>query len=293
MKKLCFILVLFLYSQISFSEDIIFVGIQPVKYISDRIIGGNYEVKALVPQNFNPHIYEPKPGDMRELAKAKYYFSIGDTFEHVWLKKLSSVNKNVKVVYIDKNITKQKLEKHSHSDHNYDKEHGNDNDDVFYDPHIWLSLNNVKIMAKNIFDYMAETDKDNLVFYESNYKKLVKDMDELVINFKNTFDRCESKSILVFHPSWGYFVRDLGLKQVAIEYEGIEPSMSHIKDIVDFAKKEGVKFLFVQPQIDSRITNTLAKQLNIEIIKVNPLSYNYIEELVLIKKAFEKKCKYD
>lgn len=289
MKKLCFILILFLYSQISFSADIIFVGIQPVKYISDRIIGGNYEIKALVPDNFNPHTYEPKPGDMRKLAKAKYYFSIGDTFERVWLEKLRSVNKSVKVVYIDKDISKQKFENHSHN-HHHDKEHGKDNDEEFYDPHIWLSLNNVKIMAKNIFDYMAETDKDNLVFYESNYKKLVKDIDELLINFKNTFDRCESKHILVFHPSWGYFAKDFGLKQVSIESEGIEPSMSHIKDIVDFAKKEDVKFLFVQPQIDSRITNKLAKQLNIEIIKVNPLSYNYIEELELIKKAFEKKC---
>lgn len=292
MKKLYLGLIVFLFSQISYSADIIFVSIQPVKYIADKIIGSNYDIKALVPENFNPHIYEPKPGDMRELSKAKYYFSIGDTFDSAWLEKLHSVNKNVKVIYIDKNIAKQKLENHSHDEKDgHDEKDKNEGDNVFYDPHIWLSLNNVKIMAKNILDFMGEIDKDNFVFYESNYQKLAKKMDDLVTNFKNTFDKCQSKNILVFHPSWGYFARDFGLKQVAIEAEGIEPSMSHIKDIVDFAKKEDVKFLFVQPQIDSRISNTLAKQLNIEIIKVNPLSYDYIEELVLIKNAFEKKCK--
>ncbi|MCB4204981.1 zinc ABC transporter substrate-binding protein [Deferribacterales bacterium Es71-Z0220] len=286
MKKWFLCVIILLFSHLSYSADIIFVSISPVKYIADNIVGGKYQVKALVPENFNPHLFEPRPKEMRELSKAKYYFSIGDTFDHVWLEKLYSVNKGVKVVYIDKDITKQRLEKHSH-----DEKHENEGDNNFYDPHIWLSPNNVKIMAKNILDFMAEADKDNLPLYESNYQKLVKSMDELVINFKKTFDRCESKNILVFHPSWGYFAKDFGLKQVAIEAEGIEPSMSHIREIVDFARKEDVKFLFVQPQIDSRITNTLAKQLNIEIIKVNPLSYNYIGELELIKNAFEKKCK--
>jgi len=286
MKKWFLCVIILLFSHLSYSADVIFVSISPVKYITDNIVGEKYQVKVLVPENFNPHLFEPRPNDMRELSKAKYYFSIGDTFDHVWLEKLRSVNKMVKIVYIDKNITKQRLENHHH-----EKKHEEDGDNNFYDPHIWLSPSNVKIMAKNILDFMAEADKDNLPLYESNYQKLVKSMDELVINFKKTFDRCESKNILVFHPSWGYFARDFGLKQFAIESEGIEPSMSHIREIVDFARKEDVKFLFVQPQIDSRITNTLAKQLNIEIIKVNPLSYNFIGELELIKNAFEKKCK--
>ncbi len=72
---------------------------------------------------------------MKNISKANLYLSIGLEFEDVWLDKFANQNKNMKIVDISKNISK-----------------GND-------PHIWVSPNNIKIIAQNILDTLIEIEQ--------------------------------------------------------------------------------------------------------------------------------------
>jgi len=83
----------------------------------------------------------------------------------------------------------------------------------------------------------------------------------------------------VFHPSWGYFAKDFGLNQVSIEFEGKEPSPKRLQEIIAFAKSKNIKVIFVQPQISSSTVETLAKELNAKVVKINPLEYKWLENM--------------
>ncbi|MDK2792089.1 MAG: zinc transport system substrate-binding protein [Deferribacteres bacterium] len=285
MKRFVILLIMITICSKAYAKDIIFVSILPVKFIAEQIAGNNFEVKALVPENFDPHTYEPKPDDMKMFAKAKYYLSIGDNFDGVWLDKLISVNKKIKIVNIDNTIRKRKFDDHeSHHENNAEHEHG------MYDPHIWTGLKNMKIMAKNILNFLSNEDSKNLNYYKLRYEQFIKEIDKIIGEFDSIFTNCDNKKFLVFHPSWGYFADDFHLHQIAIEDEGGEPSIKHLKGIIDMVKRENIKVMFVQPQINSKISETISKQLKVEKITINPLSYNILDEFYKIKESFIKSC---
>ena len=54
---------------------------------------------------------------------------------------------------------------------------------------------------------------------------------------------------MVFHPSWGYLAHDYGLVQVPVEIEGKEPKPAQLKELIELARKEGIKVIFVPASV--------------------------------------------
>lgn len=262
------------FSAVSFGADYVTVSIMPLKYLVEKIAGDTATVNVLVPEGSNPHIYEPKPKEMINYSKSVIYFSPGDDFDRVWLDKFLSLNKNIKVVYLDKAIEKIDFET-GHKDENEDLRHGKT------DPHIWTSLSNIRIIAETVKNSLKDVFPKNSLIYENNFKRFSDELEDLDKKIRGTI---KGGNFLVFHPSWGYFARDYGIKQIAIESEGREPSAREIKKIIDLVKEGGIKYIFTQPQINSKSVEVIAKQTGLKIVTVDPLAYNILDE---IKKIYE------
>ncbi|MBW1797705.1 MAG: zinc ABC transporter substrate-binding protein, partial [Deltaproteobacteria bacterium] len=63
----------------------VFVSIVPQKYFVEKIGGDLVKVSIMVKPGASPAIYEPKPGQMVALSRAKVYYAIGVPFEKAWL----------------------------------------------------------------------------------------------------------------------------------------------------------------------------------------------------------------
>ena len=85
--------------------------------------------------------------------------------------------------------------------------------------------------------------------------------------------------LLVFHPAWGYFADEFGLTQIPVEFEGKEPSLNQLRIIIDFAKKEKIGALFVQPQFSEISAKTISEETGCRIVVIDPLAENYIDNL--------------
>lgn len=248
------------------------------------------EINVLVPAGSNPHIYEPKPKEMTEYSKSSIYFSLGDDFDKSWLRKLISLNSSIKIVHLDEGIEKITFdpdheEEHigkevEHKENHHDHE-GNHHDHGRTDPHIWTSISNIKVMGETIKNSLKEMFPENFSVYEANFEKF---SDELKKLDKKIRDNISGKNFLVFHPSWGYFAKDYGIKQISIESEGKEPSAKKMMEIVDLVKTEEIKYLFTQPQINSKIVQVITKQTGLKSVMIDPLSYNILNE---IEKIYE------
>ena len=94
--------------------------------------------------------------------------------------------------------------------------------------------------------------------------------------------------MFVFHPAFGYFADDYQLKQVAIETGGKEPTPSLLTEIIEQAKEDNVRIIFVQPEFSQNAAQAIAQAINGAVVTISTLNPDYINNLSHIAAELEK-----
>ena len=282
MKKL---LLIALFSGILFAKVNVIVSIVPQKVFVKKIGGDNVEVTVMVQSGSSPHNYTPKTSQMKKLSHAALYLGIGVEFEEVWLSKFANQNKNLKIFNVALNLQKQTMEGEEHHQckslhHHHDE----------LDPHVWVDPQNVKIIAKNIYEALVSVDANNSTFYKKNYEAYLTELDELDNEIKTILKETpKNTTFMVFHPAWGYFAKRYGLTQLAVEVEGKEPKMKALVEIIKEAKKANVQAIFTQPEFSDKASQNIARNLKVPVVKASTLAENWAENLKNLAKAIVHK----
>ena len=257
------------------------VSILPQKTFVEAIGGDKVNVSLMVKPGNSPHTYEPKPSQMKDISKAELYFSINIEFEKAWLPKFKSLNKNMEIVNISNGITRLAIEKHSHDEH---KKHEG------LDPHVWTSPANVKIIAKNIYNELEHHDKANASYYKANYEKLLNHIKKTDKQIKKILIDVETASkFMVFHPAWGYFAREYGLTQIAIEAGGKNPKPKQVMHLIHEAKEENVKAVLTAPEFSDKVAKQIANEINVPVVKISPLNPKWAKNLIKLANTIANK----
>lgn len=218
------------------------------------------DIETLVPEGTEPHDFEPKVKDMRNISDSKVFIYNGFGMENWVDKTLESIdNKNLIVTNASKGITPIK-----NGDSNEIKEHGQ------YDPHIWLSLKNAKIESKNIRDALVKVDPLNKSYYEKNFNDFSKKIDALYNSYNEKLKSVPNKSFVTGHAAFAYLCRDYGLEQRSIEdvFASEEPSAKQLKLLTDYCRKNKIKTIFVEEMVSPKISETLASEVNAKVKKI-------------------------
>jgi len=283
LKKLLLILLL---TPLTFASTDVVVSIVPQKIFVEKIGGDKVTVTVMVEAGSSPHTYTPKPSQMKKLSQAKLYLGIGVEFEEVWLGKFANQNKNLLIFDTSLNIQKQTMEGEEHKQ--CLNLHQHDHDEL--DPHVWVDPQNVKIIAKNIFDALVTVDANNTEYYKQNYESYLKELDALDEEIKKILKETPKHStFMVFHPSWGYFAKRYELTQLPVEIEGKAPKMKALVEIIKKAKKANVHAIFTQPEFSDKASQNIARNLKIPVVKASPLAENWAENLKRLAKAIAHK----
>lgn len=250
------------------------VSVLPEKYFVERVGGARVRVSVMVGPGRSPHTYEPTPKQMAEVAAARVYFRVGVPFEAVWLPRLVENSPHLRVVDCRRGITLQRVrEDKVRQDHP--------------DPHVWTSPPLVKIMAANIRDALISLDPAHQADYARGYRGFAADLDALDGDLRRDLAGLKSRRFMVFHPAWGYFAQTYGLQQVAIEREGKEPGARALVDLIDRARREGIRVIFVQAQFARGYAETVARAVGARVVTVDPLAEDYLANMRRVARAFE------
>ena len=256
-------------------QKIIFVSILPLKYFADKIVGDNFKVEVTVPPGAGPETYSPTPKQMILLNDAQAYFSIGYLgFEQVWLENFRSNNPEIQVFATSKRID---LIKSEHQDGDHEHLQG-------VDPHIWSSPATARMIAENIYTGMMQIDPSNGDTYRKNYDGLLIEIAKVDSAVSKILTGAPSKKFIIFHPALGYFAREYGLEQLAIEFEGKVPSPKHLQEVIDSAKSGNVKIVLIQKEFDKRNAEIIAKETGCKMLQIDPLDYNWPGQMIDIAK---------
>jgi len=242
----------------------IVVSILPQAYFVERIGGDRVEVTVMVPPGASPATYEPTASQMRDLSRADVYIRIRVPFEEAWMDRIAAVNPSMLIVDSSTDIERIGGK----------------------DPHIWLSPRLVKIQAENIYQGLAEVDPEHADFYAQNKEQFIKDLDALDAEIADLLSGVKGKKFMVFHPSWSYFAQDYGLEQIPVEIEGKEPSAAELAELIEIAKTNDIKVIFVAPQFSTRSAETIARQIGGQVVFVDPLARDWMNNLRAVAKAF-------
>lgn len=251
------------------------VSIMPQAYFVERIGGSRVAVEVMVPPGKSPATYAPTPEQMVGLTKAKLFFRIGVPFEEVLIPKIKTSFRNMSIIDTRKGIHLRRLaNSHQHEHIQEHSQHLSGND-----PHIWMSPALVKKQAETICEALVRLDPDGMQVYTSNLKNFSDDLDTLHKKIQSALAPLKGSTIFVFHPVFGYFADEYGLKQLAVEIEGKAPKGKNLSDFIKKARKQGVQVVFVQPQFDLRTAQKIADAIQGVVVSVDPLAGNYIENL--------------
>jgi len=254
------------------------VTILPQREFVARVGGDKVDITVMIPPGASPHTYEVTPAQMVQLSKAKVYFKVGSPieFELVWLDKLLAQNKDMLVVDCSKGINLIESD---------------DPDEPGIDPHIWTSPRNVKTMVQNISLGLSQVDPQNRQYYEQNRDSYLKELDELDAEIDASLGDTGNRTFIVYHPAWGYFAHDYGLRQLGIEQEGKEPQAAYMARLINQARLQNIKVIFVSPEFDSRSAEAIAREIGGKVVIIDPLAGDYLDNMRKVASAFKEALK--
>lgn len=247
------------------------VSTNPLREFTEKIVGDKGEVTCIVPNNMEPHDYEPKTKDLELLIKSDGFIYNGLGLES-WVDKVEEISKdkNVLLVNSSENVDVRKEEQ-------------------TIDPHSWLSLKEAEKQSETIKNAIIKLDEVNKDYYEENYNSFKNELDNLYSEYKDKFDKIDNRNFVTGHEAFGYLCREFNLEQRAVENllgEG-EPTPKQLEELVKFCKENNIKTIFTESLASPKVSETLANEVGAKIVPI------YTLESKEDDKNYEEAMKYN
>lgn len=252
------------------------VTIEPQRYFVEKIAGDLFQVYCVTPAGQSPETYDPTPQQMVQISRSQAYFRIGEIgFEQAWMKNLQSQNPDMRVFDLSEGM---ELIKNQEEEHEGEEAHHHHHGSV--DPHIWTSISGAKVIAQNTCQALIKLDPENQETYQAGYQRLIGEIDSTAVEMKRLLQPLAGSAFIIYHPTLTYFAREFGLQQLCIELDGKEPSPAQLKRLIETAAQSKAKVVFVQQEFDQKNAELIAKETGCRLVKINPLSYNWHDEMI-------------
>lgn len=264
----------------------VYTTVYPLTYFTERIGGGEVNVQSVYPAGSNEHNFEPTQQDMIAIAEADMLFYVGlglEGFIDSAEKTLES--ENVEFISTADSISDEELlaakggdahEEHAHEEEGNEEheEEGHDgHDHGETDPHVWISPVLSQSLAESIKNALVKANPENTELFESNYAKLIVELEQLDLDFAEMAEQAENKTFFVSHSAFGYIADPYGLEQVAVA--GLnsqdEPSQKELTKIVDLAREKNIKHIIFEQNVSSNLTEVIQKEVGAEAVEMSNL----------------------
>ncbi len=264
-------------------KPIVVVSILPHAFFVEELGGSDVDVLTLVGEGQNPHSYEPSPSQMARLSKARVWILSGTEFELALKPKIQSMYPNLVLIDGTEGMVFRQLEEDHH--HDDDDDHHHEHDPLNIDRHTWLGHDQVKVFLGHALAALTDLLPENGKVFEDRHGVLVDRIDELFAELEDELAPLSGQPVFVYHPAFGYLLDDLNLIQVAVETGGKEPTAKDLASLVELAKREYPKAIFVQKQFPVASAQSVADAVGSAVVPLDPLAYDWLANIRTIGDA--------
>ena len=183
-------------------------------------------------------------------------------FEQIWLNKLSEVHPATEIVVMDPEVLTDEL-----------------------DPHHWTNPRSAIGLVRAAYKPLLKMLPGSSDVLSNNFHNLIEELEILDARIQTLMDEQVARRFLVYHPAWSHFSNRYGLEQVAFEQDGKQPGARYLAELLALCRANSVQTVFVQPQSSSAHAQRFAKELGVSQKVIDPLRYDYIDNLWEISEA--------
>ncbi|MEE4639643.1 MAG: zinc ABC transporter substrate-binding protein [Wenzhouxiangella sp.] len=247
----------------------VFVSIPPQKSMVQRIAGDLVHVEVLVPAGASPATHEPTGRQMMALSEAGAWFRIGVPFEETWAPRIKANFPELPVIDTRAGIELMTMGSHGGRP----------------DPHIWLSPRLVLQQARTIRDALTGIWPQHAARFSAGHAAFAADLQTLDADLTARFGELGQRRFMIYHPALGYFARDYGLEQIAIEIHGQQPGPTSLTRIIEAARAADIHVIFVQQEFGKSAAEAVARAIDGEVVTISPLAENTLRNIREIAEA--------
>jgi zinc/manganese transport system substrate-binding protein len=215
--------------------------------IAGKVGGDKVEVTGLVKAGIDPHEYEPKPDDLKQVEQAQLILASGKHMENYTGRLKESAAPNAVLLEVGDAFPSLKL---------------NDEGKMIEDPHWWHSVANMKKATLAVRDTLIKIDPPDKETFTKNADDYLAQLDQLSTWVKSKIAELprDKRKLVTSHDAFQYFARDYGFTIYPVEGVSTQDELSSksVAELVQTIKDQHVKAVFFEnienPKVLKEIT---------------------------------------
>jgi len=260
------------------------VSVPPQAYFVERIGGDRVEVEVMIPPGFSHVDYPLTPRQLAALAATDIYIKVGHPsfdYERHYIDPYLERTPRLRVVDMSRGMRFLRGEggEEGAGEHHH---HGDG------DPHVWVAPETVAVAAGNIASALEAADPAGAPLYRVNLRSFLEEIGRLDKEIRADLAASPSRKFIVYHPGWGYFARQYGLEQIAIEAEGKEPSAARMIRLIDRARRERVHLVFIDGAFPRKSAQVIAEEIGGRVVTADPQQKDWPDNLRRVAAALRE-----
>lgn len=241
--------------------------IAPLSAILRELAGERFEVHTLLAPGASPHTYEPRPSDAQLVESGLALFYVAENLDG-WAARLPAATRVgvFDMLPEEKRLHWDEAQPHVH-------EHGHESEEGEWDPHFWSDPGTVKAVLPGLVARLSEVDPEGAKEYAAQAERFSAELDALDAEITEKMSPLKGRPVVMFHPSWNYFLARYGLRLVGLveAAPGKEASPQYLADLVETLRREKVTAIFTEPQLARRPAEVVSEAGNVPLYELDPI----------------------
>ncbi|MEU8251149.1 metal ABC transporter substrate-binding protein [Nonomuraea sp. NPDC048916] len=242
-------------------EPGVVAAIYPLQWLTEQVAGPDAKVTGLTAPGVEPHDLELGAHQVAELEDATLT---------VYIKGVQpAVDEAVGEDHAFDAATAVKTI--PAGDHADEGEEAHDQE-VSYDPHLWLDPSRLATVATALGDRLAAADPSHAQGYRDRAARTAATLGALDQEFAKGLTTCASRTMVTAHEAFGYLADRYHLKQIGITLDPeTEPSPARLDEVARLARAEKVTTIFTESLVSPKVAEVLANEVGAKTAALDPL----------------------
>lgn len=232
-----------------------------------NVAGDRAEVTTVLPENADPHDYEPRPSDAKAVAEAGLVVRSGGDLD-AWLDDVveNAGSAATEVTLIDAVQTRRGGHDHEEEGHS---EEGHAEEEV--DPHWWQDPANAVLAVDAIRAALVKADPAGAATYDAHakaYTAQLQALDQAIAACMDGIPAAQRK-LVTNHDAYGYLADRYDIEVVGTVIPSLstqsQASAGEVTDLIRTIEADDVRTIFAETTVNQRLERAIAERAGAEV----------------------------
>ena len=156
----------------------------------------NLDITFLMKNGGDLHSYSPSAEDILKISTCDMLVYVGGESDK-WIEEIleNAVNSNIKTINL-MNVLGEKAKEEELVEGMEDDDHDDDDAELEYDEHVWLSLDNAQLFIKSITENLCAIDSENAGTYKANCERYLSQLDALDDEYEGVIENSKYNTLI-------------------------------------------------------------------------------------------------